>query len=170
MFSIVFGFLNKRNYLKNYLIAFVTFFILTSPYLIENYTKFNKHIFFNVNSEFYIWADSWDEIVEGVRANNDRIGWPTMDENELPSLSKYIAEHTISDVYERFLFGFKSIGADYFSPNKLGSHVSFASIAIILLILYFARREKGYFPFKTNLSRYYYNSHSRFYSCFNSFL
>ena len=78
LFSIIFGFLYKRNYLKNYIIAFVTFFILTSPYLIENYTKFNKHIFYNVNSEFYIWADSWDEIVEGVRANNDRLA--TMDE------------------------------------------------------------------------------------------
>jgi len=144
LFSIVFGFLNKRNYLKNYFIAFITFFILASPYLIENYTKFNKHIFYNVNSEFYIWADSWDEIVEGVRANNDRIGWPTMDESELPSLNKYISEHTISDVYERFLFGFKSIGVDYFSLNKLGSHISFASIAIILLILYFARKDKAF--------------------------
>ena len=142
LFSIIFGFLYKRNYLKNYIIAFVTFFILTSPYLIENYTKFNKHIFYNVNSEFYIWADSWDEIVEGVRANNDRIGWPTMDESELPSMRKYISEHTITDVYERFLYGFKSIGIDYFSLSKLGSHITFVSLATILLILYFARKEK----------------------------
>ena len=51
--------------------------------------NFNKHIFYNVNSEFYIWADSWEEIVDGVRANNDRIGWPTMDESELPSFFFY---------------------------------------------------------------------------------
>ncbi len=149
LFSIIFGFLNKRNYFKNYMIAFATFFTLTSPYLIENYTNFNKHIFYNVNS-FYIWADSWDEIVEGVRANNDRIGWPTMDESELPSMSKYISEHNVSDIYERFLYGFKSIGVDYFNLSKLGSHISFASIATILLILYFARKEKAFSHLKPN--------------------
>ena len=145
LFTIIFGFIfYKRNYLKKFFTVLFTFLVIVSPYLFENYQKFDKHIFYNVNSEFYIWADSWDEIVEGVRANNDRVGWPTMEESELPSFSKYVSEHTLSDVFNRFIFGFKSIGIDYFSLNKLGSHVSIVSISAIILIIYFAIRDKTF--------------------------
>ncbi len=151
LFTIIFGFVfYKRNYLKKFLIVFFTFFLVVSPYLFENYQKFNKHIFYNVNSEFYIWADSWDEIVEGVRASNDRVGWPTMEESELPSFSKYVSEHTLSDAFDRFIFGFKSIGIDYFSLDKLGSHVSIVSISTIILIIYFAIRDKTIHILKPN--------------------
>lgn len=151
LFTIIFGFLYyKKNYLKEFFTVFFTFFILVSPYLFENYQNFNKHIFYNVNSEFYIWADSWEEIVEGVRANNDRIGWPTMEESELPSFSKYLSEHNLQDVFNRFIFGFKSIGNDYFSLNKLGSHVSIVTVSGIILIIYFAIQDKTLHLLKPN--------------------
>ena len=149
LFTIIFGLINKRKiYIKKFLIVFLTFFILVSPYLYENYTNFNKHPFYNVNSEFYFWADSWEEIVNGVRANNDRIGWPTMEESELPSFSKYVAEHTLSDVYNRFLYGFKSIGIDYFSINKLGSHITIVSLATVILSIYLAKKGKVFYLLK----------------------
>ena len=143
LFTIIFGFINKRkNYIKKFFTVFLTFFTLVSPYLYENYKNFNKHIFYNVNSEFYFWADSWEEIVNGVRANNDRIGWPTMKDSELPSFSKYVSEHTLSDVYNRFLYGFKSIGIDYFSLNKLGSHITIISLSVVILCFYLAKKKK----------------------------
>ena len=146
LFTIIFGLIKKKkNYIKKFLIVFLTFFTLVSPYLYENYSNFNKHIFYNVNSEFYIWADSWEEIVNGVRANNDRIGWPTMEESELPSFSKYVSEHTLSDAINRFSYGFKSIGVDYFSLNKLGSHITFVSISMIVLIIYLANKGNSFY-------------------------
>ena len=139
LFTVIFGLLNKKTiYIKRFIIVFFTFFILVSPYLYENYTNFNNHIFYNVNSEFYFWADSWEEIVDGVRANNDRVGWPTMEESELPSFEKYVSEHSFSDVYNRFLFGFKSIGVDYFNLSKLGSHITIISISVLMMSIYLA--------------------------------
>lgn len=149
LFTIIFGLLSyKKIYIKKFILVFFTFFILVSPYLYENYTNFNKHIFYNVNSEFYFWADSWEEIVDGVRANNDRVGWPTMKESELPSLKKYVSEHSLSDVIERFLFGFKSIYKDYFSLSKLGSHITIVSCTVILISLYLANKGSAYSLFK----------------------
>ena len=107
-------------------------------------------MFYNVNSEFYFWADSWEEIVDGVRANNDRIGWPTMEDDELPSFKKYASEHSLSDVFERFLYGFKSIGEDYFSLNKLGSHITIVSSLVIVMSLYLANKGKTYYLLKLN--------------------
>ena len=139
LFTVIFGLLNKKTiYIKRFFIVFFTFFILVSPYLYENYTNFNNHIFYNVNSEFYFWADSWEEIVDGVRANNDRVGWPTMEDSELPSFEKYVSEHSFSDVYNRFLFGFKSIGVDYFNLSKLGSHITIISISVLMMSIYLA--------------------------------
>lgn len=151
LFTLIFGLFNKkRSLIKKFLVVFLTFFIIVSPYLYENYMNFNKHIFYNVNSEFYIWADSWEEIVDGVRANNDRIGWPTMDESELPSFSKYVSEHTLSDAVNRFIYGFKAIGEDYFSLEKLGSHISFVTLAILLMIIYIAFKNKTFNLLKPN--------------------
>jgi hypothetical protein len=149
VFTIIFGLLNyKKIYIKRFIVVFLTFFTLVSPYLYENYSNFNKHMFYNVNSEFYFWADSWEEIVDGVRANNDRIGWPTMEDNELPSLKKYVDEHSLSDVVERFIYGFKSIGTDYFSLNKLGSHITIVSSSVIVMSLYLANKGKTYYLLK----------------------
>ena len=53
---------------------------------------------------------------------------------------KYISEHTITDVYERFLYGFKSIGIDYGAKASL-EVILLASLATILLILYFAKEK-----------------------------
>lgn len=149
LFTIIFGLLNKKTiYIKKFIIVFFTFFILVSPYLYENYTNFNNHIFYNVNSEFYFWADSWEEIVDGVRANNDRVGWPTMEDSELPSFEKYVSEHSFSDVYNRFVFGFKSIGVDYFSLSKLGSHITIISISVLMMSIYLAYKRRVFYVLK----------------------
>ena len=89
-------------------------------------------------------------MVDGVRANNDRVGWPTMEDDELPSLKKYVSEHSLSDVFERFLYGFKSIGEDYFSLNKLGSHITIVSSSVIVMSLYLANKGKTYYLLKLN--------------------
>ena len=149
LFTVIFGLLNKKTiYIKRFIIVFFTFFILVSPYLYENYTNFNNHIFYNVNSEFYFWADSWEEIVDGVRANNDRVGWPTMEDSELPSFEKYVSEHSFSDVYNRFLFGFKSIGVDYFNLSKLGSHITIISISVLMMSIYLAYKGRVFYVLK----------------------
>ncbi|MBK8901147.1 MAG: hypothetical protein IPM53_08190 [Anaerolineaceae bacterium] len=75
------------------------------PYIQNSKARFGSY-FYNVNSTFYIWYDSWDNVLEGTRAHGDRIGWPDMPPEEIPSATKYFREHSLSQVVDRLLRGF----------------------------------------------------------------
>ena len=44
----------------------VTFLALLSPYLVDSKRIFGRY-FYNANTAFYFWYDSWDEVVQGTR-------------------------------------------------------------------------------------------------------
>ena len=82
----------------------IIFLGVISPYLIESKRNFGR-FFYNVNSTFYMWYDSWEEAIEGTIAHNDQKGWPDMPPEEIPGPGKYIRDHTISDVFARIKYG-----------------------------------------------------------------
>ncbi len=98
--------------LKRQLIAtgltVITFLVIIYPYIRVSKAVFG-HYFYNVNSTFYIWYDSWDEVKTGTRAHGDRVGWPQMPADEIPSGQKYLCEHTPSQILERFAAGFRGL-------------------------------------------------------------
>jgi len=88
-----------------YTVVVVAVFLVTvSPYIITSKRVFGRY-FYNVNSTFYIWYDSWVEAKEGTRAHGDRVGWPDMPPKEIPTMSKYLREHTARDIWSRFRHG-----------------------------------------------------------------
>ncbi len=125
--------------IQNLLISILAFFIICSPYLIENYKNYNKHIFYNVNTTFYIWYDSWEEVELGTKKYNDRIGWPNMEKDEVPSLTKYLSEHTGVEIANRFISGFKNITIYYFSLNEFTGAIN---LTLLLLSLILAKNRK----------------------------
>lgn len=81
------------------------FFLITVyPYISTSKRVFGNY-FYNVNSTFYIWYDSWDEVRQGTRAHGDRVGWPDMAPEEIPSMSKYLSEHSLQQIIDRFVDG-----------------------------------------------------------------
>jgi hypothetical protein len=81
------------------------FFLATVfPYERENKRIFGRY-FYNVNSTFYVWYDSWEQAKAGTRAHGDRVGWPQMPADEIPSLSKYVREHTPAQMLNRVVAG-----------------------------------------------------------------
>jgi hypothetical protein len=52
-----------------------------------------------------MWYDSWEEVKEGTRAYGDREGWPTMPEEQIPSLTRYVQTHSLRDIAQRELHG-----------------------------------------------------------------
>ena len=67
------------------------------------------HWFYNVNTTFYIWYDSWDEVVAGTRAFKDREGWPQLPDEEIPSPIKYLQDHSPGQIAFRLAKGIATI-------------------------------------------------------------
>jgi hypothetical protein len=84
----------------------VLYLAIIFPYIHTSKKVFGRY-FYNVNSTFYIWYDSWVEAIEGTRGHGDRVGWPDMPPEEIPSMRKYLREHTLNQIVERFLDGFE---------------------------------------------------------------
>ncbi|MBN1868541.1 hypothetical protein JW916_14765 [Candidatus Sumerlaeota bacterium] len=80
------------------------FLIVVSPYIRQN-KKIFGHYFYNVNTTFYMWYDSWAEAKKGTYAHGDKVGWPDMPEDQIPSMRKYLREHTTGQILERFRHG-----------------------------------------------------------------
>jgi hypothetical protein len=87
----------------------LSLFLLTlSPYLSESKRVFG-HYFYNVNSTFYLWYDSWEQAKQGTRAHGDRVGWPDMPADQLPSPARYLREHTPRQIAGRFVNGGREV-------------------------------------------------------------
>jgi len=86
------------------LILISSFLVIVFPYIQTSKKIFGRY-FYNVNSTFYLWYDSWDEARNGTKAHGDRVGWPDMPEDQIPSFQKYIREHSIEDIGNRIVKG-----------------------------------------------------------------
>lgn len=88
---------------------FGLFFLVTIFPYIQDVKSITGRYFYNVNSNFYIWYDSWGEVKRGTRAHGDREGWPDIPAEELPSMSKYLREHSAQQIVMRFVNGGRQV-------------------------------------------------------------
>lgn len=152
IFIFLINFFTKRIPLRtgiiNSIMSFIFFITLCSPYLLENYDKFNGHLFYNVNTTFYVWYDSWEEVESGTKLFGDRVEWPKMPENEIPSLEKYFNDHTLDQITKRFFNGFKSIFNYYTSLEEFTGSISLSIILLYCFIIYI----KTYLTFSKSIN------------------
>ncbi len=95
---------SAANILFSAVMPIFVFLLLLSPYLLESKKKYGTY-FYNVNTTFYLWYDSWDEAFSGTYAAGDLVGWPDLPDDEIPSLSKYLEEHRAQDIVDRLING-----------------------------------------------------------------
>ena len=57
----------------------LVFILLLFPYLQESKEIYGRY-FYNVNTMFYVWYDTWEEAKAGTRAAGDRAGYPDLPE------------------------------------------------------------------------------------------
>ncbi len=74
------------------------------PYIKTSHERFGQW-FYNVNTTFYMWADSWDEVKRVMSGTGDREHWPDLDERFLPSPERYFREHTVLETAQRVAKG-----------------------------------------------------------------
>lgn len=86
------------------LLALGTFAALVFPY--ERTSKrLYGHYFFNVNSAYYMWCDSWPEAVAFTKSYRAHADFPP---DQRPSPAKYWREHSAVQIAGRFLHGLKT--------------------------------------------------------------
>lgn len=115
------------------LLPLLAFFVALFPYFNESKARYG-HYLYNVNSTFYIWYDSWGEAKFGTKAAGDRHGWPDMPGDQIPSLTKYLKEHSITDIGQRFVQGAARLHRNVCTgPGQFGLCIH-AGIGIVIVI------------------------------------
>ena len=124
----------------------VVFLLALFPYFNESKARYG-HYLYNVNSTFYVWYDSWGEAKFGTKAAGDREGWPQMPAEEIPSLTKYLEEHTTAQILGRLASGAERLyenacgSAD--GPSQFGLCVHVGGGLLALACCLFARLFRG---------------------------
>jgi hypothetical protein len=92
-------------------LAIVVFLAMISPYLRYSKEKYHSY-FYNVNSTFYMWCDTWTEAKTFSDTYDDRHKNPNYEDHrtdsaseELPSFSRYMATHSAGQIVGRFVHG-----------------------------------------------------------------
>lgn len=111
------------------------YFAVIAPYIIQSKKMFGSY-FYNVNSTFYMWCDSWTEAKSRTGGAGDRKSFPDLPKDELPSLSNYLKTHTTSEVIMRPIKGFSVV----FNSMKraygyLGPCLGYLAFAVFLIVM-----------------------------------
>jgi hypothetical protein len=86
------------------LIAVGVFGLLTSPYLAENKARFGR-LFYNVNSTFFMWCDSWREASALAEAHDITTAYPDAPPDEIPGPMNYWRSHSLGEIGARMSYG-----------------------------------------------------------------
>lgn len=132
---------NKPQLIMAPLLVLALFLGVIYPYISTSKQYFG-HYFYNVNSTFYMWYDSWDEAKRGTNAHGDTVSWPKMPADQIPSFARYLQQHTPSQIAYRIGRGFLIVGyVAWLSHGYLTYVFLFSCFAILLLIQH--REELG---------------------------
>lgn len=127
------------NHLCYVVVLIGCFLFVIAPYIKTSKERFGYY-FYNVNSTFYMWYDSWDEVKQGTKAHGDRKSWPKMPGEQIPSLSKYVRDHSFGEILWRIVRGLRVIG--YKAALSYGYAPFLLLYGITLLFLSFQNRKK----------------------------
>ncbi len=90
------------------LVTLLVFFAVTYPYTRVAKEKFG-HYFYNVNSTFYLWYDSFEAAKQANLEYGFSQKWPSqLTQDEIPSLQKYLREHSLGQIVDRVRFGIET--------------------------------------------------------------
>lgn len=141
--------IDKNTYFKKIfiprllsLVLIISCFLVTVyPYISTSKRIFGQY-FYNVNSTFYIWYDSWEEAEQGTKAYGDGERWPNMPSESIPTLQKYVRDHTPLQIADRFWNGLGKV-----IDVVTDSYGYFKYVAIYLAIALMAT----FFTFRTTM-------------------
>jgi len=130
------------------------FFITIFPYIQNSKQRFG-HYFYNVNSTFYFWYDSWEEAKEGTKAFGDRAGWPDMPDEEIPSLQNYLRDHSLRDIVDRLSKGVSKLWRTAFSSYGYLSYGAIYVLSFMSLMIFQYKKARQAFQEHIGLALFF---------------
>ena len=118
------------------LVFAMAFLAVLSPYLLNSKRVFG-HYFYNVNSTFYVWYDDWPAASQGTYQHGDGVGWPKMPAGEIPSMGKYLREHSAGQIAARIRDGLADMAV--VSYNRLWYFKDVALYLVFAAVLFASR-------------------------------
>jgi tetratricopeptide (TPR) repeat protein len=91
-------------------LVLVSFLVVAYPYLSDNKARFGRY-FYNVNSRFFMWCDSWAEGKAFADAHRITEHYPTAGVEEIPGPVNYWQTHTGGQILRRLGAGFTALGS-----------------------------------------------------------
>jgi hypothetical protein len=79
------------------------FLATISPYAYTSKRLYGSW-FYNVNSTYYMWLDSWEDAL-ALGANGDHVQWSAMAPEDRPGPLKYLREHSVASIARRVDWG-----------------------------------------------------------------
>jgi hypothetical protein len=124
-----------RNHITTWASVVLAFLLIVGPYLLNSRRVYGQY-FYNVNSTFYVWYDSWEEVKQGTRAYGDRYGWPDMPPEMIPTLRRYVSEHTPGEIAGRITNGLEVLLREATeSYGYFKYEVAYLSFALVLAVV-----------------------------------
>jgi cytochrome c-type biogenesis protein CcmH/NrfG len=124
-------------------VVLVCFVVVVYPYISENKARFGRY-FYNVNSTFYMWCDSWEEADSFAKKYHIDEQYPDAPPEEIPGPVNYWRTHNVRQILRR-LFGPTAPGA-FPQPRSAGEQYLLYGVVPLALIVglawLIARRRK----------------------------
>lgn len=115
------------------LIALLAFLLPLAPYLAESKATYGSY-FYNVNSTYFLWFDSWGEAKASEQVFHYTEGVPDVPKDQLPSLQNYLRSHDAGDIAQRFAAGFANQAGNWLNTFALVSFPLVFTLALGVLI------------------------------------
>lgn len=89
-------------------VGVAAFLLITGPYLLDNHERFHRY-FYNVNSTFFMWCDSWSEAKAFADAHDLAQRFPDAPPETIPSAWRYVKTHSVMQIAQRFVYGVRAL-------------------------------------------------------------
>lgn len=89
-------------------IAPAAFLLLVSPYLMNNYERFGR-VFYNVNTTFFVWCDSWSEAQQFAERYQIDRQFPDAPADQIPGPVNYLRTHSARQIAQRLGYGIRTL-------------------------------------------------------------
>jgi hypothetical protein len=115
-------------------VALIVFLGVIFPYLQNNHKRFGRY-FYNVNTTFFVWCDSWSQAQHFAEKYSIDRQFPDALPEAIPGPQNYWRTHSMEQIARRIGYGFKTLGRLAVESASFKYLVFLGVCAVVLAII-----------------------------------